>query len=238
MIVRFLYHDGFAVEIGGHCLIFDYYKNEPRGGGFKQGVVRPEELLRYTQVTVFASHKHPDHYNPCIFGWQRTMTHINYVLSSDIKTDKPAAFISPGQTIDVDGLNIRALESTDEGVAFLVKAYGKCIYHAGDLNWWHWEGEQDCANRDMARRYKEQINSLKGEKIDIAFVPVDPRLEGAYLLGIDYFMRTVGADVVVPMHFWDDYKMCEKARGDERAAPYKNSIVSYRRRGETIYAVD
>lgn len=31
--------------------------------------------------------------------------------------------------------------STDEGVAFLVTAEGRTVFHAGDLNWWHWEGE-------------------------------------------------------------------------------------------------
>ena len=43
---------------------------------------------------------------------------------------------------DGDGaVRIRTLKSTDEGVAFLVEAEGKSIYHAGDLNWWYWEGE-------------------------------------------------------------------------------------------------
>ena len=41
------------------------------------------------------------------------------------------------------GAEIRTLRSTDEGVAFVVHYAGKTIYHAGDLNWWHWEGEPD-----------------------------------------------------------------------------------------------
>lgn len=238
MKIRYLYHDGFAVELDGHCLIFDYYKNEPKGGRFAHGYVNPDELLQFQKVTVFASHKHQDHFNPCIFGWRRTMSHINYVLSSDIRTDKEASFISPGQTIEVDGLRVSALESTDEGVAFLVKSDDTCIYHAGDLNWWHWEGELDCANREMARRYKEQIDQLRGEKIDVAFVPVDSRLEGAYLLGMDYFMRNVGARIAVPMHFWDDYSVCARMKADERTAPYRDRLLCYKRRGEVLYAAD
>ncbi len=42
------------------------------------------------------------------------------------------------------GAEIRTLRSTDEGVAFVVHYAGKTIYHAGDLNWWHWKkGEPD-----------------------------------------------------------------------------------------------
>ena len=38
--------------------------------------------------------------------------------------------------------SILSLKSTDEGAAFAIRETdGTSIYHAGDLNWWHWEGE-------------------------------------------------------------------------------------------------
>ena len=55
----------------------------------------------------------------------------------------------------------------------------------GDLNWWHWEGEPDEKNTEMRRAYQAEINRLMDEKIDIAFVPVDPRLGEQYCWGLD-----------------------------------------------------
>ena len=57
------------------------------------------------------------------------------------------------------------------------------------------------------------------EKIDIAFVPVDPRLGEQYCWGLDCFMKRTETKVVFPMHFWETTvffnsagtgKMCEK----------------------------
>ena len=31
------------------------------------------------------------------------------------------------------------------------------IYHGGDLNWWHWEGEADSFNKDQETGYKGEI---------------------------------------------------------------------------------
>ena len=45
------------------------------------------------------------------------------------------------ETLEHRGLVIRALPSTDEGVAFDIDYQGRRIYHAGDLNWWAWSGE-------------------------------------------------------------------------------------------------
>ena len=35
---------------------------------------------------------------------------------------------------------------------------------------------------------------------------IDPRQEKDFYLGMDDFMRMVGADVVFPMHFWGDFE--------------------------------
>ena len=40
--------------------------------------------------------------------------------------------------------------SPDEGVAWMVTVNGQSIFHAGDLNWWHWAEEDLAWNRNMA----------------------------------------------------------------------------------------
>lgn len=44
MQVTYLYHSGFAVDTGDNFLIFDYYRDLPRGAGLSKGVVRPADL--------------------------------------------------------------------------------------------------------------------------------------------------------------------------------------------------
>lgn len=231
--IRYLYHSGFSLETAGHFFIFDYYLDTPHGGGLAQGVIDPREL-RDKNVVVFASHSHPDHYSPRIFSWRKTVENIRYVLADEIRTEEEAVKVAPGGTADLGDLSVRALESTDLGVAFLVKADGLTVYHAGDLNWWRWNGEPDADNEEMGRRYREQIDSLRGEKIDVAFVPVDPRLEEHALLGLDYFMKTVGADAVVPMHAFGDTAYYDFLKTDPTARPWLDRVLFYRERGDTM----
>ena len=164
MEIRYLFHSGFAVDTGAHLLIFDYYKDTPRGGKLADGVIDPAEISG-RDVVVFASHSHGDHYSPVIFGWRGALPRVRYVLSDDIRTREEAFRIGPGETLDLGDLSVRALRSTDAGAAFLVRTDGKTVFHAGDLNWWHWNGESRAYNDDMGRRYREQIDLLQGEEL-------------------------------------------------------------------------
>jgi len=231
--IWYLYHSGFAVKTDTHFFIFDYYLDSPKGHDLDAGVIDPEEI-KDLDVVVFVSHSHGDHYNPAIFDWRKTIKRIRYVLSDDIITGEEVLMVSPGQEYNLDGLSVTTLESTDLGVAFLIKADDFCIYHAGDLNDWYWNGERDEANFAMTQRYREQIDTLKGEKIDIAFIPVDPRLEDKSLRGIDYFMRTVGASLALPMHFGSDLSALEQLKTNAIADDYRGNVANFSRRGSRI----
>ena len=231
--IRYLHHSGFSLKTQGHFLVFDYYKDIPKGCGLSKGVVDPEEI-RDQNVVVFASHSHPDHYSPKIFSWRKTVPNIRYVLAAEIRPPEDAVKIAPGETADLGDLTVRALESTDLGVAFLVHVDGLCVYHAGDLNWWHWDGETEENNREMGRRYREQIDTLRGEKIDIAFLPVDPRQEHNALLGMAYYMETVGAKAVVPMHSFGKLEFYETLKTSSVLAPCLDRILFYQGRGDVM----
>lgn len=234
--VWYLYHSGFALKTRNHFMIFDYYSDTPAGGGrsLDTGVVNPAEIAS-EHVLVFASHNHPDHFVPRIFDWQKDIPDIKYILSHDIRSLKKPAdalCVSPGKSYDVGNVHISALRSTDAGVAFVVEADGLTVYHAGDLNWWHWEGEPDNENRQMAGNYKKEIDTLKGRHLDIAFVPLDPRLEQDYLRGLDYLAKTADPDAVFPMHFGSDYSVFDWLKADSRAAAYLPKVKTITRRGE------
>lgn len=233
--VRYFFNSGFAVITGGRFLIFDYCNIPPfsRSRGREGGAVDVRELRDY-EVTVFASHSHMDHFTPAVFKWMRELPNIRFVLSYDIdRVEAPGVIRAyPDRAFEAGGLKIRTLRSTDEGVAFVVDAGGLKIYHAGDLNWWHWAGEPDEENIAMGDAYKREIDKLKGEVFDLAFVPVDPRLGGEYLWGLSYFMRAADARVIFPMHFRNAYSVFDRLENDPAAESFKDKIVRITRRGQ------
>ena len=131
MKVTFIEHSGFMVEMEQNVLLFDYYQGEiPSFDGSKT-------------LYVFASHSHADHYNSAIWKLKEQYRDIHYILSDDIKDNEGAVVMKAHEKKEVAGIEIETLRSNDMGVAFLVKVEGKTIYHAGDLNWWHWNGEPE-----------------------------------------------------------------------------------------------
>ncbi|MBM6829892.1 MBL fold metallo-hydrolase [Anaerotignum lactatifermentans] len=205
MKVTYYHHSGFSVELENTVLLFDYYTQDGKYNGFAPEAYEGKKLL------VFVSHAHGDHYDRSIWKFAQRAV---YLLPEDIAVPAgvaaKAVHMTAHEETTVEGVQIKTLLSNDEGMAFMVKAEGKTIYHAGDLNWWHWNGESDAFNEDIRQSYCGEIDRLKGEKIDAAFVPVDPRLEDKYCWAADYFMEQIGADALFPMHFWRHFSICRK----------------------------
>ena len=237
MRVTFLAHSGFFVELPEACLLFDWWK----------GTLPP--IPQDRPLLVFASHRHEDHFSPAIFSLDDGTRDVTFLLGRDIRlTDRNRTRwnvydtaaehcirLGGGEVRDLpSGVKIETLTSTDEGVAFLVTVGGRTLFHAGDLNWWHWEGEPDEYNKNMRRSYQSEINKLCGEKIDAAFVPVDPRLGEQYCLGIDCFMKRTETKRVFPMHFWGNYDVCSRLMLEECTKDYQDKIVKIEREGQTF----
>lgn len=236
MKVTYIYHSGFAVELEQCVLLFDYYM-----GGLPQW--EPEK-----PIYVFVSHKHKDHFSLKVFDLVSRYKSVYFFLGSDVKLSEryleknhiepnvreKIINVGKNKRIFFEDLEIQTLRSTDAGVAFIVCAQGKCIYHAGDLNWWHWEGEPYPFNEHMEKNYKKEIDSIKGRHFDIAFVPLDPRLGAAYGLGMDYFLENTEADVVFPMHMWEEYSYIGKYKKTQIGGRYSKNIVDICAPGQEI----
>lgn len=130
---------------------------------------------------------------------------------------------------------IRTLVSTDMGVAFYVETEEKRIYHAGDLNVWFWNdepmednlaSEKKCRGEmqflaDQLRSAADQENGdSAGSLIDVAFVPLDPRLEEHAPRCIEAFMEILGAETVFPMHYWSRLDETRLYLNDKRISAY------------------
>lgn len=204
MKITFIFHSSFAVELEKSVLIFDYY-----------GEGRLPIFSKEKQVYFLNSHGHHDHFNREILDLKKIYPQAEYILSRDIRVpgEKQGEWIHSvrsGQDYVFGEITVHTLRSTDQGVAFSVEAEGKALYHAGDLNWWHWEGEEKAWNNNMAANYKREMDKLAGHTFDAAFIPLDPRLDFAYYWGMKYFLEKAKAKAVFPMHCWEQYEVCRE----------------------------
>ena len=224
MQITYIKHSGFLAEWEDVVCLFDYVDGE-------LPVIDENKRL-----FVFASHDHPDHYSPEIFGRLAAYKKTTFLLSDDIPVDREsegACFVirmSPDSrrifTGGVRGaLSVSTLGSTDCGVAFVVNYGGKTLYHAGDLHWWAWPDDTPQEERDMKNRFAAEITKLKGTRLDAAFVPLDPRLGGNFWMGLDAVMRIADIGTVFPMHMWDRYDYILKLRQLNVSAPYRDRIA-------------
>lgn len=205
MKITFITHSTFLLETDASYILFDYFEGE-------LPTLTPDK-----PVYVFASHSHGDHFSEKVFGAVAGSKNVSFILSKDIfKSRVPSEyidktlFVSPGKEYSLDGMTIKTLRSTDAGVAFLVNWEGKTIYHGGDLNCWVWDNEPSFQNKLMIEAYRNEMKLIKGEEIDCAFVPLDPRLEDMFYLGMRNFMDICSFKKVFPMHMWGDFSVIER----------------------------
>ena len=139
MEIKFIAHSGFLVRLPSADRLFDYFRGE---------LPEPEPGK---PMFVFVSHAHADHFSKEIFSLAGKSSLVTFLLSDDIpwtevpeECERQAEFLGPDMELSFPfpnggELTVRTYLSTDEGIAFLVDADGARIYHAGDLNDWHWD---------------------------------------------------------------------------------------------------
>jgi L-ascorbate metabolism protein UlaG (beta-lactamase superfamily) len=220
MKITYLRNSGFIVETAECMLIFDYIA-APNGSVLKDGVLKPKDLNR-PNVYVFVSHQHSDHFNPAVFAWREVNPTIKYILFRDAKRLVPKSnqmkFMDEGRQYSDNNLHVRAYGSTDEGISFLVRVDGIDIFHAGDLNLWHWKEESPAEESEMyALIFYNEMEKILDDlhaPVDVAFFPFDPRLGADYYEGALYFADKVKPRYMVPMHFSGNFSLVNQAKED------------------------
>jgi len=205
MKVTYLNHSGVLVEFKDHYCIFDYFRGEL------------PLLDKKKEVIVFCSHSHNDHYNPFIFDLlDKKGMRYQAILANDISDENrlmniKSSFVEPDKCYQFDdGIQVETLLSNDSGVAFIVSTDEGVVYHGGDLNDWYWEGEPEEENLELRTIYHTEIGKIKGRHFDVAFVPLDPRLEAHYADGLLYFLENVDCDAIYPIHYWGDPSVIQR----------------------------
>lgn len=196
--ITYLLNSGFFVRLGDVGIVFDDYQ-DPTGAV-------DAALPELSELYIFASHAHFDHFNPAIRRYEGNAKW--FFLSSDIRLLPAAKQMPESKTIWLDtydsyednGICVTSYDSTDAGTSFLVEKNGWHIFHAGDFNWWHWEGDTEENNGFARNGFKKQMKRLEGLEADVAFFPVDGRLGAAQPYGAKEFCARTETKALVTMH--------------------------------------
>lgn len=212
MKLDYIYHSGFAIEADEVTVLIDYWKDSSDKPG--QGLVRDHLLERPGALYVLSSHFHPDHFNPEVLRWRDQRPDIRYIFSKDILKHRRASaddafYINKGSVYEDDRLRIQAFGSTDVGVSFLLDLQGIRLFHAGDLNNWHWSEESTPQEiRKAEGDFLAEVRDLQqvAPAVDVALFPVDRRMGRDYMRGPLQFVERIKTHIFVPMHFSEDYE--------------------------------
>lgn len=192
--ITYLLNSGFILEIGTIAMIFDYYKDDNH--------LVPEIINDKKEIYFFVSHSHFDHFNPKINKFSDKVT--KYFISYDIRNNLPpkdkTIILDEYMTYEDNSIMVKSFSSTDEGICFYIEKNGWKIFHAGDFNWWHWKGDTK-ENIAFARNgFKKQLKRMENMQTDIAFFPVDSRLEEFWDIGAREFCTHTKVKNLITMH--------------------------------------
>lgn len=232
MQVIFLHQNSFLVEVDQKVLIFDYFQGDRINGYHFAGKI--PTYREDVEMILFSSHANKDHFDPSVLKMAEDYPNIRYVFSKDIKI-KPKAlkeqgidpkvrekitFVGPDKEIrmealtasEQDALTIRTFRALGQGVAFYVTVSGITLFHSGALGDGSMDHVGDLINGKNHREYRKQIRRLQGKPLNLAFVPMDPRLGTHQCESMDFFLKTTDAEYVFPMSMWQDYSGIEAYR--------------------------
>jgi len=234
MKLTYLYHSGFVVE-GTQCtIIFDYFKDS------NDKYLKNSLDTFKGKLYVCASHWHPDHFNKEVLQWKNIRPDTEYIFSEDIlqkkKTSRDVAiFLNKGDVRQDKNICIKAYGSTDAGISFLIETEGKKIFHAGDLNNWHWDEESTPEEiQEAEQSFKEELHALSSEvnQLDLAMFPVDSRLGKNYMRGAEQFVDAIPTGLFAPMHFGSKYRQANAFQAYAEKAGCR--FLSLTRTGESF----
>ena len=215
MEIVYVYHSGIAVRLSRCDLLFDYWEDSVDAN---HGFVHDCLLNESRPLYVFSSHFHADHFTTDIFSFTDRRENVRYQLSKDIKKRRgnrlkglscPLIFLKKAERYEDEFISVLACGSTDSGISFLIRAEGKTIFHAGDLNNWQWHFEElsdlERRNSQMAKNFESELLFIKehAATVDVAAFPVDPRLgtEEDIFRGPRQFLDSVQVRTLCPIHF-------------------------------------
>lgn len=202
--VTYFYQSSFTVAVEKTLLIFSYRQTDlpalPQAYRLSE-----RDMQGFNNIVVFVPLDSLDHHDQAIYTWKQSFP-ITYVVTQEAAArageQANVRAVREGDVLSVANVQIAVHGSTDAGVSFMVKTGGIRIFHAGDLNLWHWR--EDSPLREIARAeeaFYQAVAAIPREKLDICMFPLDPHLGGFYDAGANHLIMALKPSVFFPMHF-------------------------------------
>lgn len=208
MEITYIHHDGFAIETKNTIIIIDYFEESINEKTLLESIIDSDKTIYF-----LSSHRHHDHFCKTVLEYARE--NIIYVFSgdigkihSDVRSVRNMNFINKGDIYQDELIKVTAYGSTDIGISFKIDVDGESIFHAGDLNNWHWNEECDAKrSKKYEDDYLGELNYICEENnyFDIVMFPMDPRLGKDYARGATQFIEKIKVRYFIPMHFWNEF---------------------------------
>lgn len=201
--VTFFHQSAFAVAIGKTLLLFSYHVPESLPNGY---AISETDLSGFSNILFLVPNGSKEHLDETIFAWKPGYP-IHYVVSRDAEAFVPKLLpnlrlVDAGDRLTIADATVEVCPSTDRGVSFHVKTHGVSVFHAGDLNLWHWREES--TPQEVSRAEKEfyaTVEKVPHETLDLCFFPLDPNQGGYYDAGANHVIMALKPRVFFPMHF-------------------------------------
>lgn len=200
----FIHHSTYLFR-GEECwMLFDYYTKAPK-------IIEYLKQNSDIPLYIFSTHSHGDHYNPDVFSvFTRHQGGVHFIFHEELRDKVPTSyadkvlFLDTGETSSTQHFRVKAYGSTDLGGSFLITLKEHyTLFHAGDLNNWHWNQE---ASTEYIRLYETQwVQELTrivtdAPQIELLMFPTDLRLGPDYLKGLKQFIAKIPTKALAPMH--------------------------------------
>ncbi len=196
-------------------------------------------LAKNKKIFVFISHFHIDHFNPEVFEW-RKKADVKYIISHDI-FEKKRKFLNFKENlyilstrdfnyiyskfkgmeykmqefdnkVELKGLHISALPSTDFGCSFYINFKKAKIFFPGDFALWKFKklGEY---KEGIEEIFYETMGILKRRGVDILFSVLpsnEDELKETEWAGTDELLRNLKPLLFIPVHLKGNHEMIKK----------------------------
>lgn len=196
----FIHHSSYLWVGDRSMILWDYYG---RGEVASFLAEHPDKHL-YIMVT----HSHGDHYSPIIFDTP-FVTHaggVVYIFHEELKETinrEEVHYLETGKDWGDNQIMVKAFGSTDCGGSFYVEIEDQKLFHAGDLNNWHWNQEADEEYIELYEtHWQRELGRLTDSVrlLDLLMFPTDLRLGRDYLKGLRSLLAMTEVKYLAPMH--------------------------------------
>lgn len=196
----FIHHSSYLWVGTDAMILWDYY-----GKGEVASL-----LAQYSEkrLYIMATHSHGDHYSPVLFSPQFAQHRggVQYIFHRELEevvAREEVVFLETEEEWTDGVVRVKALGSTDCGGSFYVEVHGLQLFHAGDLNNWHWNEEADEEYVELYEaQWQRELRRLTTsiEALDLLMFPTDLRLGRDYLKGLRELLAVVTVKYLAPMH--------------------------------------